>query len=326
VIPLVSVVIPSYNYGRYLPDAIDSVIAQTFTDFEIIVVDDGSTDETPDVVRHYGERVIYRRQENVGLAATRNNGCAIARGEYFALLDADDAWFPDKLAKQVEILNRNPDAGLVYGRMALMDGEGRPLPGVKPSQPPGETFAEIVERGTPPPSTFLIRRRCFEEIKRFDPSLTGMEDLDLALRLAKRYRVVHMPDLLGRYRDHADSLSHQRGKMTAGYLRMFEKCLDDTQDPALRRVIRRRMAPYHYRWAKILLRDGETAKARREVREALACFPRFSWSADPTLSLWRRLALACRPLALLAGLYLVPRLVREKAVREGARAVSASPP
>ena len=105
----ISVVIPAYNHGRFLREAIDSVLAQTYAPLEIIVVDDGSTDDTEQIVRSYGDRVRYIRQQNAGVGAARNNGIANARGEYVAFLDSDDLWLPEKLAVQVEYMRRHPE-------------------------------------------------------------------------------------------------------------------------------------------------------------------------------------------------------------------------
>ena len=116
--PRVSVIIPAYNAGRTIDAALQSVFAQTFRSFEIIVVDDGSTDDTADRVEAWGSRVMLHRQKNAGPAAARNRAIASARGEFLAFLDADDVWLPTKLARQVSYFERYPETGLLHGDAA----------------------------------------------------------------------------------------------------------------------------------------------------------------------------------------------------------------
>src|SRR5579864_8740685 len=112
--PQVSVVIPAYNAARFLGDAIQSVLNQTYSNFEVVVVNDGSTDDTESVVRSFGDRLFYVKQANKGVSAARNEGIKRARGQYVAFLDSDDVWLPTKLAEQIPFLEQNPEVGLVY--------------------------------------------------------------------------------------------------------------------------------------------------------------------------------------------------------------------
>jgi glycosyltransferase involved in cell wall biosynthesis len=308
--PLVSVVIPTYNYGRYLPETIDSVLGQTYADREIIVIDDGSTDDTAEIIRRYGDKVIYLAQANTGLPATRNRGCAVARGEYFAFLDADDVWLPNKLEVQVRALERNPDIGMVCGSMNRIDIDSRPLPGPKPSDPPGETTIEMLERGTALPSTWMIRRSCFEGVGGFDEQLTSMEDYEFALRVAMHCKVACLPEVLVNYRVHSDSLSNYTELMVLGYLQVFEKLLREWDDPAMKRIMRRSQAQYRYRMAKIRFHAGETGSARRLIVQALAGAPTLAWPHGKPMPLWRRPIQMLRPYGFLLGLCLAPGAVR----------------
>ena len=124
--PKVSVVMPAYNYGRFLGEAIQSVLDQTFQDFELIVVDDGSTDNTKEVIGSFTDRRIkYIYQQNRGVSTALNVGISASRGEYIALLDADDIWLPHNLEKGVEVLDEHAEVGFSYGQAYLMDIEGR---------------------------------------------------------------------------------------------------------------------------------------------------------------------------------------------------------
>lgn len=310
--PIVSVVIPTYNYARYIHQAIDSVLAQTFTDYEIIVIDDGSTDDTADVIRRYGDRVRYEFQENMGLPMTRNRGCAIARGEYFAFLDADDVWLPEKLAVQVHALERHPEAGMVCGSMYRIDVEGRPLPGPKPSIPPGETPIEMLERGTALPSTWIVRRSCFEAIGGFDAHLTAMEDYEFALRAAAHSPVICLPEVLVNYRMHTGSMSSHSEWMARGYIQVFDKLLGEWKDPILRRIMRRSRAQYRYRLGKIRFREDDTDSARRLIARAIVEAPGFAWPRGTPMRPWSRFLRMSRPYALLLGVCIAPDAARSR--------------
>src|ERR1051325_9985223 len=125
--PKVSAIIPVFNGERFVGDAIRSILDQTVNDIEIIVIDDGSTDRTRKVVGEFGDRVIYRYQENAGADRAYNHGIALASGEFVAFLDHDDRWIPQKLATQLEILSRHPEVGLTYSEVDLIDAEGAPV-------------------------------------------------------------------------------------------------------------------------------------------------------------------------------------------------------
>ncbi len=290
--PLVSVIIPAYNYGRFLADAIESVLAQTFKDYELIVVDDGSTDNTQEVVKPYQGRMHYQRNQNRGLSATRNFGVSLAKGKYLAFLDADDEWLPNKLAVQVPVLDDHPDAALVMSRFTLMDGSRQALPGLKPLNKPGETFREIVYHGTACPSSFLVRRECFEALGGFDESIATMEDFDIGLRLAARYRVIQLEEPLGRYRIHGPSLSTAPDKVYPSYVSIFERLLAERETSLPKNLVRERLAHYRYFLAKHRLSQARSDEGLRLMRGALLVWPFFGWSLDKSVSpVWRALNL-----------------------------------
>lgn len=314
--PLVSVVIPTYNYARYLPQSIESALGQTHRGVEVIVVDDGSVDGTRDVVGRYGDRVIYRYQENIGLPRSRNQGARIARGEYFAFLDADDVWLPDKLEKQLPLLEKNPEVGMVCGMMDRIDIDGKPIPGLKPHLPPGETLAEMLQVGTALPSTFLVRRSVFDRIGGFSESLSYMEDLYFGFQVAMLSKVIVMPDILAHYRVHGDSLSHQKEKMISGYVQVFEKLLVDVTVPSLRRMVLHNLARYRYRLGKLRVSEGEFGEARRLVAGAVSAAPMFGWNLETPVGPLRRIARAAKPYAVLMGLLVSPSLLRSRVKTE----------
>jgi len=159
--PTVSVVIPAYNAERYIGETLESVLAQTYRDFEVVVVDDGSTDGTREIVRGYGEPVRLVEQPNSGPAAARNRGVREARGEFIAFIDADDLWLPEKLALQVPLFD-DEEVGLVSCRVQLVDGSGRPHPTYEREKVSGWAFEKLLEGNFIGTSTVVARREALE--------------------------------------------------------------------------------------------------------------------------------------------------------------------
>jgi cellulose synthase/poly-beta-1,6-N-acetylglucosamine synthase-like glycosyltransferase len=226
----VDVIIPAFNAARYLPAAIESVISQTFDDWRILLVDDGSTDNTADVVAPYldrlGPKIRHIKQDNRGVSAARNAAILASTAEFLALLDADDVWLPCRLAGSVRILIERPRAGLAYGLIQGIDQEGRP----------GETWAGnsahaeghiapyIYMRTVELPSpTITLRRRCLDEVGVFDETLRVSEDRDLWLRIALRYEVAFVPAVLAYYRGTSGSLSGDPKTMLQAQLQFIRK-------------------------------------------------------------------------------------------------------
>jgi glycosyltransferase involved in cell wall biosynthesis len=211
--PRVSVIIPTYNTARYIAEAVESVLAQTYCDFEVLVVDDGSTDNTHQVLQPYLNKIEYIWQENQERAHTRNNGIRRARGEFIAFLDSDDVWRPGKLAQQVAALDSATQAVLAYGVALNIDEARRPLNfwGSRYScgqpDPSGASAPQIYQPGgeilfgTPlMPSVVLVRRAALDQTGLFDPQATPVEDWELWLRLAQRGAFAFIPTVVCEYR------------------------------------------------------------------------------------------------------------------------------
>ncbi|MGB5963087.1 MAG: glycosyltransferase family A protein [Coleofasciculaceae cyanobacterium] len=207
--PKVTVVIPAYNAMRYLPETMETALAQTFTDFEVLVVNDGSTDNTAEWVSQVTDpRVRIVSQENKGLAGARNTGIAHAKGEYIAYLDADDLWEPTKLEKQVRCLDENPEVGLVYTWTALADQYGKSTGRVISSHAEGNVWHELIEFNMVCcGSTPLIRRSCFDVVGLFSPDVSPSDDWDMWLRIANKFSFGVVKEALIRYRQHPSNSS-----------------------------------------------------------------------------------------------------------------------
>ena len=209
---LVSVVVPCFNQAHFLPEAIESVLAQTYPNVETIVVDDGSTDNTSAVAERYpGVRAV--RQHNQGLAAARNAGLNVATGAYVVFLDADDLLLPDALTVGVRALEERPEVAFVFGYTMFVMDDGSEAPPPHRPKITGEYYPALLA-GCPimPPASVMFRRSIFDEMKPFDQALTAAEDYELYYRIARRYAVHCHETVITVYRRHGAS-------MTAGSVR-----------------------------------------------------------------------------------------------------------
>ena len=202
--PKVSVIIPSYNSLDYLPDALESALQQTFTDVEILIVNDGSVDDTERwVLSQAHSQVKLISQENLGKSAARNRGLAESVGDYVAFLDADDIWEPTKLEQQVRCLEANSQVGLVYTWTALADSRGQPTGRVLASTATGNVWKALVLKNILAcGSTPLVRRQCFDKAGLFALDLPLAQDWDMWIRLASHYEFAVIKAPLVRYRKH----------------------------------------------------------------------------------------------------------------------------
>lgn len=208
--PRVSVIIITFNRPQYLCEAINSALGQTFKDFEIIVVDDGSIGKTKEVSEKYGPSIRYIFQDHQGRSAARNTGINAAKGEYIAFLDDDDIWLPEKLEKQVAFFDAHPETGLTHAFIELMDEYGRPLPNETKKQRKsykmamrlGYNYQGMSRFCVMYTSTVLLRRECLHKTGIFDPQMKAFEDWDFYLRFALEYNIVTIPESLTRFRIH----------------------------------------------------------------------------------------------------------------------------
>ncbi len=212
----VSVIIPVYNQERYLAEAIDSVLVQTYRDFELIVVDDGSTDRTPEVIAAYAGRIRAFRQPNAGNASAFNHGVREARGEWLCWLGSDDVWEPTKLERQMEaVRGRGPSVAVAYTDVTVIDAGGRPLERARSPDPPRgrRLLLSLVRSDYINVSSILLRRSMLDEFGMLDEADRISSDYDLWLRLAGRCEFLHVPEPLIRYRVHPGQISQRRDAM-----------------------------------------------------------------------------------------------------------------
>jgi glycosyltransferase involved in cell wall biosynthesis len=275
-VPLVSAAIVTYNRAGYLGAAIESVLAQTFRNVEVLVVDDGSTDETEQVVAPYLDRVRYIRRENGGESAARNTAIAEAHGELLAFCDSDDRWYPDRLERQMPAIRRRPRVGLVHGQVELIDEAGNRLPEQNAAH--RAIFSEAHRRPVSYAgyawncrclsSATLFRRSVFDDIGGYDLALPAAADYDVYLRLVLAgYEVVFIDGApLVEYRLHSEQSTPYN--LGIGQILTAEKhlaLLDERDDVPQARLARRNFNLMIARSWRVL---GERQKARRAALRA----------------------------------------------------------
>lgn len=231
----ISVIIPTFNMGWCIESAIQSVLDQQMSDTEIIVVDDGSTDDTLARLSSFGNRITLIRQTNRGLSAARNAGLRLASGTFLAFLDADDRLLPEKLARQCAYLSEHPEIGVVFSDGYLVEADRTILNLISAESPPGLFMEQApvdlrrkLFRGHPfPPHAAMLRTADALSIGGFDESMRAREDLDFWLRLSARCAIAYLPGPLIEYTVRADSLSRSAETMHANSCLMYHRLLED---------------------------------------------------------------------------------------------------
>lgn len=273
----VSVIIPGFNAARFIAPAIQSVLQQSHPPLEIVVVDDGSTDDTERVVRGLSNSIpiVYHRQKNQGLSVARNVAVFLAQGDWIAFLDADDTWYPDKLATQVRWIKEHPAVVFFWSAIDFIDESGR----LRPSLNWRDSLAPLIfnHPTIPPVSTVIMRKDVFASSGGFNPLLRCSQDRDLFTRIAVAFPIQFIPESLAQYRCHEGQLHHNwrlRGEDWAILYPSLLKIWHD--DPEKRAVLVKTGAALYTHAGKFCLKSGDYAKARWCFRQSFATRP-FSW-------------------------------------------------
>lgn len=313
--PKVSIIVPAYNAGSFIAEALESVFSQTYKNVEIIVVNDGSTDNTEDILRPWFDRITYVAQKNKGLPSALNSGLKHVHGDYVAILDADDIWEREKLEAQVGLMEKFPNVGLSYTNFVPFGDpvdfrtgfdENKGALRRYCSSPVGPDFYLIttscllrdllVEQGFPKPSSTMIRTTCFEKVGNFNEQLTFCQDTEMTLRISKYFQFAYIDRCLLKRRIHAGSLASiqsQRG-YALEHIEMFRK-LDDFMiltNPE-RLQCRRVLASYHAAAGYIEFSERRMALSRQHFWDSFrlnptpwtlayfsaSCLPRFAVEA-----------------------------------------------
>lgn len=227
--PKVSVIIPTYNAVDYLSETVDSVLQQTFTDWELIIVDDGSSDQTVSWIAELVDpRIRLICQENQGVTVARNTGITKSCGEYIAFLDHDDLWHPTKLEKQVRCLDKNPTVGLVHTWMVSVDAQGMSTGRIMASDAEGDVWAKLLEKNTVASSSVMLRRTCLSTAGVFstERELYTVEDWEFWIRIAAHYPFGVIKEPLLSWRQHANNGSKNWRLMKQAYRLVIEKAFE----------------------------------------------------------------------------------------------------
>ena len=270
--PTVSVVIPTYNRAHLVGRAIQSVLNQTYQDFEIIVVDDGSTDNTEEVVKSFNDpRIRYiRHDQNRGGSAARNTGIKMARGEYIAFQDSDDEWLPEKLEKQMKVFkSAPPEVGVVYTDMwRISKGEKRYWHSPKIMPEDGIVYKQALDRvmgiGI---QTAIIKRECLNAVGMFDENFPRFIDLELFVRLSKYYYFHHINEPLVNFYDTGKGISNNNQALVKAYQLIFEKYSYDVVKN------KRSLAKHMYSLGNILCQNGDLDQGRDYLIKAVKLYP-----------------------------------------------------
>ena len=282
--PEVSVIIPTYNRAKIVHKAIDSVLQQTYKDYEILVVDDGSTDNTKAALNQYGNNIVYRYKDNGGISSARNFGIENATGKYVALLDSDDYWLEKKLEKQMACFRENPSYGVVATRCASFEIDGNfdtiePQGKIREKNRPGKSgwvYKDLFHRNFIRTSSVVIKLDCFAKVGMFDESLYQCNDVDMWMRLARQYPVGFINESLTVYTDNPKGVSTDSLSGRETYLQVLDKNYDPAMIPS--KLYKNRMARIYSHIGKHYVKRGDLPKGKEALRKALS-FQRFNFRA-----------------------------------------------
>ncbi len=270
--PVVSVIIPTYNRGIHMRRSVLSVLDQTYRDFELIIVDDASTDNTEDIVKDFNDKRIryIRHDNNKGAPAARNSGIKAARGEFIAFQDSDDEWFPMKLEKQMHAFKEAAsDVGVVYTGLWRLDGKHKTfIPSSSIKHKNGDIHRELLKRsfiGTP---SMMVRKECFNKTGMFDETLLRLQDWELVIRLSRHYKFKYIGEALLNAHLIDDSISVNNRAHIQAFESIIMKHYDDFNKN------KHILAKHYFSLGVFLSRNSEVSRARENFSKANRLHPR----------------------------------------------------
>ena len=223
--PLVSIIIPNYNYGHFVGEAVESALTQTYVHIETIVVDDGSTDNSIEVLRNFGEKITLIAQKNAGVAVARNRGIQASNGEFVAFLDSDDSWLPEKIEKQIRRFQEDPSIGLVHCGYVVFDASSRVVEHLNGLE--GSLSHEMLRFEQPAilggGSGVMVKKEVLGRVGGFDQDVSPAEDWEFYYRCARVCKVGFVSEILVKYREHRSNAHLNIPRMEKALLNAFDK-------------------------------------------------------------------------------------------------------
>ena len=304
---MVSVVIPTFNNGKYIIQALESVLSQSYREYEIIIIDDGSTDGTRKLLEQFKDRTRYCYQENQGLAVARNRGLEESRGEFITYLDADDVWLPDNLKMKVDVLQKHPELGGVFSDFTVFDERGiihprgtkfvfpffrrtgKDFPEIFSHEEKisdgfaheiklyiGHVFSELFWGNFILPSSMVFRRDCALETGYFVPTMRTQQDYEYWLRFSKNYPLAYVDEVLVRYRKHSDQLTNHSNisRIFKAVIEIINRYESEFNGVNGRRQFNRRKSELLLDLAKVYMDQKKAGDARRLLLTSRKLYPR----------------------------------------------------
>ncbi len=269
--PIVSVILPTYNRKKLLGRSVQSVLNQTYQDFELIIIDDGSTDDTGKVVKNFNCEIIkyIRHDKNRGLPAARNTGIRVAKGDYIAFQDSDDEWMPDKLEKQVRAFETaSPAVGIVYtGRYRIINNKKYYAPPTKLTPKDGDLSCSLLRACWMPPQATLIKRECFKGVGMFNERFRALEDWELFLRMSKYYQFKFIDEPLVILYRQPDSITANQSARIKASKQILKAFFDDFEKD--KTVLARR----YFSLGHLLCSNGKQSEGWNYFVRSLKAYP-----------------------------------------------------
>ena len=267
--PTVSVIIHTYNNEKFIAETVESVLNQTYKDYEIIVVDDGSVDGTRDALMPYMQKIRYHYKENGGIASAKNAGIGLSQAEFVAFLDHDDLWVPDKLQLQMEHFNENPQIGLVYAKYTSFR-DGKELRTKPEKGYSGWIFKELLSKSFIQTSTVVVKRECLDAVGPYDETFSLGDEYDMFLRIAQKFQCGFVDKGLTRYRVHDTNASNNDFLFDNENLGVYKKIYNNFTDldGVEKKILRKRIARYSMKVAEGLYSQGKLEESKEYQKEA----------------------------------------------------------
>ena len=272
--PTVSVIIHTYNNEKFIAETVESVLNQTYKDYEIIVVDDGSEDGTRDALIPYMQKIRYHYKENGGIASAKNAGISLSETEFVAFLDHDDLWVPDKLQLQMEHFNENPQIGLVYAKYTSFR-DGKELRTKPEKGYSGWIFKELLAKSFIQTSTVVVKRECLDAVGPYDETFSLGDEYDMFLRIAQKFQCGFVDKGLTRYRVHDTNASNNDFLFDNENLGVYKKIYNNFTDldGVEKKILRKRIARYSMKVAEGLYTQGKLEESKEYQKEANSFLP-----------------------------------------------------